>query len=84
MLALRFKRSAEKELLRLPMLEQRRIGEALLALREDPFPPGCKKLQGREGYRIRCGDYRAIYSVDKIASLLLVIAIGHRRDIYRP
>ena len=83
MLVLRFKRSAEKELLGLPAREQKRLGEQLLALRENPFPHGCAKLQGRDGHRIRYGDYRAIYRVDVEAGTVTVMAIGHRRDVYR-
>ena len=83
MLVLRFKRSAEKELLSLPAREQKRLGEQLLALRENPFPSSCSKLQGRDGHRIRCGDYRAIYRVDREAGTVTVTAIGHRRDVYR-
>jgi mRNA interferase RelE/StbE len=53
---------------------------ALLA--EDPRPPGARKLQGRDGLRVRVGDYRVIYLVEDNVLRVLVIAVGHRREIY--
>ena len=53
-------------------------------LAEDPRPPGCLKLTGRDDAdRLRVGDYRIIYQIEDAALLVLVIAVGHRRDIYR-
>jgi mRNA interferase RelE/StbE len=52
------KSSAEKELDRLPTKIHDRIVKRLISLRDNPRPPGTKKLLGREGYRIRVGDYR--------------------------
>ena len=82
-LALRFKRSAEKELLRLDEEQQKRIGAQLLGLRDNPFPAGCAKLKGREGYRRRSGMYRVLYVVDHANKEVVVFAVGHRREIYR-
>lgn len=45
-------------------------------------PIGCKKLVGREGWRIRAGDYRAIYEIDDAQQKVTVLHIGNRRDIY--
>ena len=59
----RLKRSAEKELENLPAKIHDRIINALLLLKENPFPNKAKKLQGREGVRIRVGDYRVLYIV---------------------
>jgi mRNA interferase RelE/StbE len=75
--------SAEKELGRLGHEEQRRISKKVLLLEDDPFPAGAIALQGRQGYRIRVGDYRVLYEVDESAKLVNVTAIGHRRDVYR-
>jgi mRNA interferase RelE/StbE len=76
-------RSAGKELAKVSSVNQPRIARALLALAEDPFPPGYKKLRGSDGYRIRVGDYRILYTVDTEAQAVFVSAIGHRRDVYR-
>ena len=56
--------------------------DALETLAENPRPSGCKKLKGRQGYRIRIGDYWVLYEVEDDKLLVLVFAIGHRRDIY--
>lgn len=55
----------------------------MFLLAEDPRPPGSSKLRGREEWRIRTGDYREIYEIDDEAREVLVIDIGHRRDVYR-
>jgi mRNA interferase RelE/StbE len=61
-----------------------RVNAAILALSEDPYPPGSKKLQGEEDlYRVRVGDYRVLYRVEDERLVVLVVNIGHRRDIYR-
>jgi mRNA interferase RelE/StbE len=80
---IRLRQSAEKELKRLGHVEQRRVAAKLLALEENPLPPGVIALQGRPGYRIRIGDYRVLYEVDQAQRIISVFAIGHRRDVYR-
>ena len=58
------------------------IKEAIYNLADNPRPYGDKKLKGRDGYRIRVADYRIIYEIfDKIL-LVVVINVGHRKDIY--
>lgn len=57
-------RRAQKELAALPKTDYERMRDAITALAENPRPAGCKKLTGREGWRIRSGDYRAIYEID--------------------
>jgi mRNA interferase RelE/StbE len=54
----------------------------LLELEGDPRPPGCKKLKGRDAWRIRIGDYRAIYEINDGRLVVTVITIGHRREVY--
>jgi len=76
-------RDAKKELARLPPKVQMRIVRAILALENDPFMRGCKKLKNRDGWRIRIGDYRVLYVADTKARKLTVGAIGHRREVYR-
>lgn len=76
-------RDARKELARLPPKMQTRIAQAILALENDPFGRGSKKLKNRDGWRIRVGDYRVLYFADTKTQNLVVGAIGHRREVYR-
>jgi mRNA interferase RelE/StbE len=75
---------AEKDLAALPRDSQRRIARAIDALAEDPRPAGCVTLRGGEGLlRIRVGVYRVVYLVEDDRLVVLVVRIGHRRDVYR-
>ena len=76
-------RSAQRDFAGLPPHIQPRIFDAINSLGRDPRPPGCRKLTGRPGWRIRVGDYRVIYDIDDAAGVVTVIEIGHRGDIYR-
>ena len=76
-------RRAQKEMAQLPKQEYERIKEAVQNLSDDPRPQGCKKLTGREGWRIRIGDYRVIYEIDDAKQIMTVLHIGHRRDVYK-
>lgn len=76
--------SARKELAALPRDVLRRVDAAILGLAEHPRPAGCKALQGSEGLlRIRVGDYRVVYRVEDDVLVVLLVKIGHRREIYR-
>jgi mRNA interferase RelE/StbE len=76
--------SALRQLAELPRHDQRRIKERIDRLAADPRPPGVKKLQGESDlFRLRSGNYRVIYSVEDVRLTVLVIRIGHRRDVYR-
>ena len=77
------KRSAEEELDSLPKAVQERIVSHLTELKGDPRPVGVKKLHGREGYRIRVGNHRVLYTIDDSAKRIEVVSIAHRRDVYR-
>ena len=59
-----------------------RIQGAIALLAQDPRPPATRALQGRPGLRVRIGDYRIIYTVQDDVLLVVVVAIGHRREIY--
>jgi mRNA interferase RelE/StbE len=76
-------RRAQKRIARFPTNIQDRIERGLQALSDEPRPPGSRKLRGKEGWRIRVGDYRAIYEIDDEAREVIVVDVGHRRDIYR-
>jgi mRNA interferase RelE/StbE len=79
-----FARSARKELeaLEIPYVE--RIVVRIEALMRDPRPRDCKKLQGEENlWRIRIGNYRVVYAIYDEKRVVDIIAVRHRRDIYR-
>ena len=81
---LEVKRSATKDLRRLPKDVQERSIEAVDALVDEPRPPGCVKMVGHDAlYRIRIGDWRIIYDVDDTEALITILAIRHRREVYR-
>jgi mRNA interferase RelE/StbE len=74
---------AQKELAALPA-QQLEIAESRIeSLRNNPRPPGCKKLAGREGWRIRFGDYRILYRIDDATRTVTGTNAGNRREIYR-
>ncbi len=77
------KRSAAKELEALPAKDRRRVATRIQQLGSDPRPPGCEKLSGQDRYRIRQGNYRIIYSIEDAVLTIVVVKVGHRRDIYR-
>ena len=84
MYTLFIKRSAERDLRRLPNAIFRRVNDKILALRDDPHPPGVYRLTGDlEGWRIRVGDYRVIYQVDDEAQIVTIVRVKHRREVYR-
>ncbi|HEV8535251.1 MAG TPA: type II toxin-antitoxin system RelE/ParE family toxin [Candidatus Limnocylindria bacterium] len=76
-------RSAERELDRLSKMLFDRISARLVALAEEPRPPGAEKLTGLEALRVRVGDYRVIHEVDDSARVVVVTRIRHRREVYR-
>lgn len=82
--AVEFLPSTDKSLARLPLGTQRRIVLAISELAVDPRPIGSVKLAGAlEVWRIRVGDYRVLYEIHDRRLLVLVVRIGHRKDIYR-
>jgi mRNA interferase RelE/StbE len=79
-----FKRSAQKQLERLPKNIQRRIADAIDGLAKNPRPHGYIQMETDDIlYRIRVGDYRIIYEIIDNRLVVLVIRIGHRREVYR-
>jgi len=59
------------------------IADAIDDLQADPRPPGCRKLVGENGYRVRTGDYRILYAIDDASRLVRIYRIGHRSKVYR-
>ncbi len=76
---------AFKDLSALDRATQRRIDQRLLKLQTEPFSPDAEKLSGikEDWFRVRVGDYRILYDVRSESLVVLVIRIGHRREIYK-
>lgn len=62
---------------------QRRVLSKIETLQENPRPSAAVKLTGHDAYRIRIGDYRVIYAIADERLVVLVVEIGHRREVYR-
>lgn len=77
------KPSAVKELEALPTKDRRRLVARFQKLSADPRPPVSEKLSGHDLHRIRQGNYRVLYSIHDQELVILVIKVGHRRDVYR-
>lgn len=83
-LEIRVSATAERQLRAVPRADQPRLIEAIKALASDPRPRGCRKLQGYDDiFRIRVGIYRVLYTVQARQLVVIVLKIGHRRDVYR-
>jgi mRNA interferase RelE/StbE len=76
-------RRAAKAVTSLDKPLRRKILAAIEGLAGNPRPAGCKKLAGQEAWRIRVGDYRIIYEIHDQVLLVIVVDLGHRREIYR-
>ena len=74
--------AAARALRKLDPQVRQRIQGAIALLAQDPRPPGARALQGRPGLRVRVGDYRISYTVDNDVVLVVVVRLGHRRDVY--
>ena len=81
--ALFIERRAQRSLSRIAARDQERIAVAIRGLADEPRPHGVKKLSGRNAWRIRVGDYRVLYEIHDDRLLILVVDVGHRREIYR-
>lgn len=77
------KPSAAKEIEALPKTHRRAVVAAIASLPNSPRPTGCEKLSGREQYRIRRGAYRILYEIHDDILTIVVVKVGHRRDVYR-
>jgi mRNA interferase RelE/StbE len=60
-----------------------RIRGAIALLATDPRPPGSRRLSVRPGFRVRVGNYRIVYTIDDGILLVVVVTLGHRKDVYR-
>lgn len=76
-------RSAQKDLDKLLDDITLRISKKLYDLATNPYMQGSEKLSGNKGYRIRIGNYRVVYRIDKASKEVTVIKVKHRREAYR-
>jgi mRNA interferase RelE/StbE len=78
-----FRKSVAQDLRRIPNQDLRRILAAIDSLSEEPRPSGVERLSGKERYRVRQGNYRIIYEIDDKEVVVVVVKVGHRKDVYR-
>jgi mRNA interferase RelE/StbE len=77
-------KAAVRDLTAIPKPMLKRLDACILGLADDPLPPGVKKLKNSDGmYRVRVSDYRIIYRIEQDILTILVVKIGHRREVYR-
>jgi mRNA interferase RelE/StbE len=75
-------RRAQKQLSNIPKPTYVRIRDSIAVLASNPRPVGSRKLSGREGWRLRSGNYRVIYEIDDRQRRVVVLDIGDRKDVY--
>lgn len=80
---LTFKTSVAKDLRQIPRHDVQNILQRIEGLADEPRPVGCEKLSGQERFRVRQGAYRIIYEVRDQELVIMVVKVGHRRDVYR-
>jgi mRNA interferase RelE/StbE len=78
-----FKGSVTKDLRAFPKADVKRVLQRIRSLADDPRPAGCDKLSGQERYRVRQGLYRIVYEIDAEILIVLVVKVGHRREVDR-
>ena len=76
------KRSAEKEIKKLPAKDLKKILAKISSLADNPRPKGCIKLSADEKYRIRVGVYRILYQIKDKYLVIIVVKVAHRKDVY--
>lgn len=82
MYQLLIEKQVQKQLEKIPSPDYERIKTTIVELAVNPRPSGYKKLKGRDGYRIRQGNYRIVYDIQDQILTVLILAAGHRKDIY--
>ena len=80
---IKIKATAVKELNKLPKKDLQKVVSKIQSLSSNPRPAGCEKLSGEEKYRIRQGNYRIIYSIEDKQLIVIVVKVGHRKDVYK-
>ena len=84
MFLIKFKKRAALELRKLPVAILKRTAKSIDGLSKNPRPKGSKKLRGSDEnmWRIRIGDYRVIYVIEKTIKVVNIRKVGHRKDVY--
>ncbi|MCK4541546.1 MAG: type II toxin-antitoxin system RelE/ParE family toxin [Spirochaetales bacterium] len=82
MFTIKFEGRSFKELGRLKKEDRDRVLKAIKQLQVNPRPVGCRKLKNREGWRVRIGDYRVIYTIHDDELIILILKVGHRKEVY--
>lgn len=77
-----FSTQASKQFKKLPPVAAQQLKTAIKNLTDNPRPSGVKKLKGQEGYRIRVGDYRVMYSIFDAVLLVEIVKVGQRGNFY--
>lgn len=77
------KKSAVKEIEHLPRRDIKAVLEKIESFSDNPRPHDCKKLSTQEKYRVRCGNYRILYSIEDNILIVFVVKVGHRKNVYR-
>jgi mRNA interferase RelE/StbE len=77
------KPSAVKEIEAIPQRDRQRLIARIQGLSSNPRPPGSEKLSGQDKFRLRQGVYRIVYSVNHDGPSLLIVKVGHRKEVYR-
>jgi mRNA interferase RelE/StbE len=80
---LAFRQSVAKDLRAIPQGDVARILKRIESLADEPRPPGSERLSGQERYRVRQGVYRILYEIRDEEFVVLVVKVGHRREVYR-
>jgi mRNA interferase RelE/StbE len=80
---LEISRTAHKQILRLPIYTRERINSVIVKLAENPRPIGVKKLTSGEGYRVRVGDYRILYTIKDADLKVIIYRVMSRGDVYK-
>jgi mRNA interferase RelE/StbE len=76
--------TAEEQIRKLERIDQVRVVRAIQALADEPRPAGCRRLAGQDGvFRVRAGVFRVLYSVEDDRLVVIVLKVGHRKDVYR-
>ena len=78
-----FKQSVAKDLRQIPKKDVTRILNRIKALSIEPRPPAVENLSGQDKYRVRQGAYRILYEIRNNELIVVVVKIGHRRDVYK-
>ena len=83
MYRIELRRRAQRALDRLPKTDFRALIEAIKELAQTPRPRGIEKVESAGLWRIRQGDYRIIYAINDNRQIIIIVRVGHRREIYR-